>query len=143
MLLFVFDVGGQLPWGVETLVNAAALAVAGGVFLLWRFQARLIYMAYVPSGSRSVVARPDRFQMPDYEDASLVTPDGVRVRAYAIFNNNGKRAAAVDSSAAATAAPCTLLYLHANAGNMGHRLPIARALFVTLGCNVVLLSYRG
>lgn len=37
----------------------------------------------------------------------------------------------------------TLLYLHANAGNMGHRLPIARMLQNLLKCNVVMLSYRG
>lgn len=38
---------------------------------------------------------------------------------------------------------CTLLYLHANAGNMGHRLPIARVLWEKLNCNVFMLSYRG
>jgi hypothetical protein len=36
----------------------------------------------------------------------------------------------------------TLLYLHANAGNMGHRLPIANVLYNKLECNIFMLSYR-
>ncbi|GAC98285.1 hypothetical protein PHSY_005878 [Pseudozyma hubeiensis SY62] len=37
----------------------------------------------------------------------------------------------------------TVLFLHANAGNMGHRLPLAAVFFKRFGCNVVMLSYRG
>ncbi|CAO3650107.1 unnamed protein product [Mucor hiemalis] len=44
----------------------------------------------------------------------------------------------------------TILYFHvkttakiANAGNMGHRLPIAKILHNRFECNVVMLSYRG
>ncbi|KAJ3411446.1 hypothetical protein HDV05_002181 [Chytridiales sp. JEL 0842] len=37
----------------------------------------------------------------------------------------------------------TVLYLHANAGNMGHRLPIAYIFWKRMRCNVVMLSYRG
>jgi abhydrolase domain-containing protein 13 len=37
----------------------------------------------------------------------------------------------------------TLFYFHANAGNLGHRLPIAKVLQEILPCNVFLLSYRG
>ena len=32
---------------------------------------------------------------------------------------------------------------HGNAGNIGHRVPIARALQESLGCNVLMLEYRG
>lgn len=32
---------------------------------------------------------------------------------------------------------------HGNAGNIGHRVPIAKVLEETLGCNVMLLEYRG
>ncbi|KAI9324887.1 Alpha/Beta hydrolase protein [Zopfochytrium polystomum] len=164
MLFFLFDVGGKLPWGVETLLNITTLLVAGAGALLWRFQNRLIYMSSMPPGSRTVVARPDRAQMPDFEDATIRTPDGVRIRAYAVFTRVGggattaaaaagdgevegeeglrrRRAAKVGGGGAVS--PYTILYLHANAGNMGHRLPIARVLQVTLNCNIVLLSYRG
>lgn len=37
----------------------------------------------------------------------------------------------------------TVLLLHANAGNMGHRLPLAAVFFKRFGCNIVMLSYRG
>ena len=36
-----------------------------------------------------------------------------------------------------------MLMFHGNAGNIGHRLPIARVLATDLGCNVLMLQYRG
>ena len=32
---------------------------------------------------------------------------------------------------------------HGNAGNIGHRVPIARVLEENLGCNILMLEYRG
>lgn len=32
---------------------------------------------------------------------------------------------------------------HGNAGNIGHRVPIAKVLEENLGCNVLMLEYRG
>lgn len=32
---------------------------------------------------------------------------------------------------------------HGNAGNIGHRVPIAKILEENLGCNVLMLEYRG
>ena len=37
----------------------------------------------------------------------------------------------------------TILYLHGNAGNIGHRLLNAQGLYSSIGCNVALLEYRG
>lgn len=37
----------------------------------------------------------------------------------------------------------TILMFHGNAGNIGHRVPIAKVLVETLGCNVLMLEYRG
>lgn len=37
----------------------------------------------------------------------------------------------------------TVVIFHANAGNMGHRLPLAKVFWKQMGCNVFLLSYRG
>ncbi|KAI8842931.1 Alpha/Beta hydrolase protein [Chytridium lagenaria] len=143
MLLFVFDV--PLPWGMETLINTAAVIMAGGVFMLWKFQSNLIYMASLPHGSRTVVARPDQMRMPDFEDLTLTTPDGVKIRAYAI-RNSMSRNPEVDAAMEGMRgwiSNTTLLYLHANAGNMGHRLPIAHVFYHKLRCNVFMLSYRG
>lgn len=52
-------------------------------------------------------------RMPDYRDLTLETPDGVKIRAFLVPQSNASQRP-------------TLLYLHANAGNMGHRLPIGR-----------------
>jgi hypothetical protein len=37
----------------------------------------------------------------------------------------------------------TILMFHANAGNMGHRIPLAKAFWAKCGCNVFMISYRG
>lgn len=37
----------------------------------------------------------------------------------------------------------TLVYLHGNAGNMGHRLQNASGIFHTLQCNLLMVEYRG
>ncbi|KAG8986524.1 hypothetical protein FRB90_003951 [Tulasnella sp. 427] len=42
----------------------------------------------------------------------------------------------------ATSRP-TVLIFHANAGNLGHRLPLARLFYDQMRCNVFMLSYRG
>ena len=42
-----------------------------------------------------------------------------------------------------TASSPTVLYLHGNAGNIGHRLMNVKGFVQLLGCNVCLLEYRG
>ena len=37
----------------------------------------------------------------------------------------------------------TVVLFHANAGNVGHRVPIARKFNADYKCNVFMLSYRG
>jgi len=37
----------------------------------------------------------------------------------------------------------TILMFHGNAGNIGYRLPIAKILSEEMGCNVLMLQYRG
>ncbi|VEL43147.1 unnamed protein product [Protopolystoma xenopodis] len=37
----------------------------------------------------------------------------------------------------------TLLFLHGNAGNIGHRLTFCRILFETVKCNMLIIDYRG
>jgi hypothetical protein len=37
----------------------------------------------------------------------------------------------------------TVLIFHANAGNLGHRLPLVRIFYDKMRCNVMILSYRG
>ncbi|TPX43842.1 hypothetical protein SeMB42_g04563 [Synchytrium endobioticum] len=113
--------------------------------MLYKYQTALIYPANFPDGSRTVVWTPDKFNMPDYEDLTLSTADKVKIRAYLIKNKVDvhDRSRSTKSIGQDGLSPYTLLYLHANAGNMGHRLPFAYHLHRILKCNILLLSYRG
>ncbi|GAA6061067.1 hypothetical protein JCM10212_000110 [Sporobolomyces blumeae] len=115
---------------------AATVAVSiGGVGLgLYLAQTKLIYPSNMPAGSRAQVPTPDEFGMPSYDEVTLVTPDGVRIKAFVIlYDRDGCRPHERP----------TVLMLHANAGNVGHRLPLAKVFYERMRCNVVALSYRG
>lgn len=118
---------------VGVLLRLAAGTVALGAValgsLLYTQQRALIYCASLPEDSRIVVETPDLYDMP-YTEQTLETPDGERLRSYVMRQPKaGERP--------------TIIMFHANAGNMGHRLPIAAVFFRRLGCNVAMLSYRG
>ncbi|KAG0235096.1 hypothetical protein BGW42_005889 [Actinomortierella wolfii] len=121
-----------LPWYLSYSLAAAAVAVLSGGALLYHYQCEIIYPASFPEGSRTHVAKPSQFGLP-YEDLTLVTPDKVKIKAYLIKHPDDN---------IARKRP-TILYLHANAGNMGHRLSIADVFHRVFGCNVFMLSYRG
>lgn len=78
------------------------------------------------------VPKPSQYGMP-YVEETLTTKDGVKIRSYIIT---------LKDQEAAKKAP-TIIYHHANAGNMGHRLPIAQVFYEKFNANVVMLSYRG
>lgn len=94
----------------------------------------IIYPRNIPSGARTEagVPRPAQFNLTDYEDLRLPTPDGETLHAYLIKPPNKQHAE-----------PVTLLMFHGNAGNIGHRVPIARMLTNEIHCNVLMLEYRG
>ncbi|KAL1935240.1 hypothetical protein VTP01DRAFT_4380 [Rhizomucor pusillus] len=114
------------------LIYFGVLVTVGLSILLYVYQCDLLYPAFFPSGSRSVVARPSQYGLPDKEEI-LVTKDGVRIRSYVLIQHGDD--VAIQSP--------TLLCLHSHTGNMGHRLPIAQVFYKKLGYNVVMLSYRG
>ena len=115
------------------------LAVGAGLILLilllvYRFQTQIIYPSSLPPGSRTHVELPSAHGM-SYEDIALRSADDVRLTAYLIAASRESQAKDI-----------TLLYFHANAGNMGHRLPFIRKLRSVLtpfDPNIFLLSYRG
>ncbi|KAH8548183.1 Alpha/Beta hydrolase protein [Umbelopsis sp. PMI_123] len=109
------------------LFVAVSLAIA-----LYIFQCNLIYPASFPSGSRSVVIKPSQFGLP-YREVTITTKDNVPLHCYLLQQKDEQ---------VAKNSP-TVIYFHANAGNMGHRLPIAKIFFENFGCNVFMLSYRG
>ncbi|PVV01553.1 hypothetical protein BB560_004026 [Smittium megazygosporum] len=97
---------------------------------LFLLQRKLIYPSSFPQGSRHEVMLPSAYGLSRFENETLTTKDGVKIHIYLIKSNmlNCKN---------------TLLFFHANAGNMGHRLPIVKCLFDQLHCNILMLSYRG
>lgn len=76
--------------------------------------------------------RPSTFGISDYDDLRIPTPDGETLSAFFIRPSNKGLAKNV-----------TILMFHGNAGNIGHRVPIAKILEENSGCNVLMLEYRG
>ncbi|RAH68931.1 alpha/beta hydrolase [Aspergillus aculeatinus CBS 121060] len=86
----------------------------------------------VPVDARTNVPKPQQFGITDYEELHLPTPDGETL--HALFIRPTRKRIAQD---------LTVLMFHGNAGNIGHRIPIAKILQEILGCNVLMLEYRG
>ncbi|WBW72970.1 palmitoyl-(protein) hydrolase [Schizosaccharomyces osmophilus] len=115
-----------LKYGGAVSLSITVIALA----FLYRYQKSIIYPSSFPEGSRSTIATPKDFGI-DYEQISLKTRDKVSLDSYLMLQPKAPQSCP------------TLLYFHANAGNMGHRLPIARVFYSALGMNVFILSYRG
>ncbi|GAA5938554.1 alpha/beta hydrolase [Sporobolomyces koalae] len=118
-----------LKWVSATI----ALSLGGIGVGLYLGQNKLIYPSSIPSGSRENVPTPDQFGI-EYEDIDLTTPDGLKIKAFLMLYER--------EGVSARDRP-TVLLLHANAGNVGHRLPIAKVFHNRMRCNVLALSYRG
>jgi fermentation-respiration switch protein FrsA (DUF1100 family) len=105
-----------LGWGVAVY--------AGLALYLYVFQARYVYFPELPS--RQVDATPADIGLA-FEAVRLNTADGETLAGWFI---------------PAPAARGTLLYLHGNGGNIGHRLDQIEV-FHRLGLNVFIIDYRG
>jgi len=90
---------------------------------------QLAYPSNFPAGSRTDVPTPSEYGV-DYEDVYLSTPDGEKLHAFLMLQDSPR-----DKK--------TLFYCHANAGNMGHRVPLAAKFYRDFGWNVFIFSYRG
>lgn len=112
-----------MRWVVTLLRYALAVYVGFGIYL-YLFQSRQVYFPDLPS--REVDATPADLGLA-YEALKLTTADGETLEAWYLPATGGGR---------------TLLYLHGNGGNMGHRLD-AMAMFHSLGLNVLIFDYRG
>ncbi|KAI5196957.1 hypothetical protein AUEXF2481DRAFT_39627 [Aureobasidium subglaciale EXF-2481] len=121
-----------LLWGYLRIpfifASGLSLAISSGLFY---YQNELIYPRNIPPNARTDVPRPSQLGL-DAEELTLTTPDGEKLSAFLIKPGNASKAKNV-----------TLLMFHGNAGNIGHRLPIAEILANDLYCNVLMLQYRG
>lgn len=105
-----------LGWGAAVYVGLA--------LYLYVFQARYVYFPDLPS--RQVEATPADIGLA-FQALALRTADGEALAGWFI---------------PAPAARGTLLYLHGNGGNIGHRLDQIEV-FHRLGLNVLIIDYRG
>ena len=123
---------------VPQLVWVVLVGVAYYLGNLYVNQESVLYHPTVPGlPFRRPAANPPPYHSPAafglaFEDVALVARDGVRLHAWF-----------VRAPAGAPAPAPTLVFFHANAGNIGFRLPLAKALVVGLGCNMLMLEYRG
>lgn len=109
---------------LATLLGWGVAVYAGLALYLYAFQARHVYFPDLPS--REVEATPADLGLV-YESLKLQTADGDTLAAWFIPAPQPRG---------------TLLYLHGNGGNIGHRLdPIA--VFHQLGLNILIFDYRG
>ncbi|TGJ87866.1 hypothetical protein E0Z10_g963 [Xylaria hypoxylon] len=83
--------------------------------LLYFKQKTLIYPSHIPANARTEVPRPSQYGLKDFEELVIPTNDGEKLSAFYIRGPRRSRFA-----------NCTVLMFHGNAGNIGHRLPIAR-----------------
>ena len=101
------------------------LAVYAGLSLyLYAFQGRFVYFPDLPT--REIDATPKDAGL-SFEPLRIVTEDGETLDGWFVPTD---------------AARGTLLYLHGNGGNMGHRIDIIEV-FHRLGLNVLIFDYRG
>ncbi|QRV78612.1 alpha/beta hydrolase family protein [Ceratobasidium sp. AG-Ba] len=142
----------SVQWFAKTSASVVVGATTLGAGLLYYGQNSLIYPANVPEGSRTNVATPAEYGIP-YTDLTFTTPDKVKIRAYLLIQRrtllsadgsvgSGEIDAQGDDAEFARSRP-TVLFLHANAGNVGHRIPLAKVFYNKFRCNVLMLSYRG
>lgn len=115
--------GETVRW-LAALLGVGAAAYAGLALYLYAFQARYVYYPDLPT--RQVTATPADIGLA-FEAVRIETPDGETLAGWFV---------------PASKARGTLLYLHGNGGNIGHRLDRIEV-FHRLGLNVFIIDYRG
>lgn len=94
---------------------------------------------------------PALFEAKDYEDLRIPTPDGESLAALLFCGRpspKGGHSSPIsektpEKRSPPSMAPITVLMFHGNAGNIGHRIPLALELRRLCNVNVLMLEYRG
>lgn len=101
------------------------------IALLRCLEHNLVYYSNEPSSSRLFVELPSKYHLP-YE-AVYIRSGRTKIHAFFIPAPRENR----------PTHPSTILYLHGNAGNIGHRLPNSVQLHHICRVNILLVEYRG
>ncbi|TVY53580.1 Protein bem46, partial [Lachnellula suecica] len=127
---------------MTTIFSSAAsymrlpVLISSGIAAILSSLLALIYPSHVPNLARTEVPRPSQFGITDFEELMIPTPDGEKLSAFYIRGPSVKQTARASNNT-------TILMFHGNAGNIGHRVPIARMFVQRMGCSVFMLEYRG
>lgn len=110
---------------------ALFMVIFGITGVLYKAGDKLLYHPDQPPQSRVFVPSPAIFHLP-FENLFIKARDGTELHLFLI-----KQPQELFSRVP------TILFLHGNAGNIGHRLGNAKALYDEISCNIALLEYRG
>jgi len=121
----------------------------GGAFVyaLYKYQESLLFQPVimgfkVPEQNPAEYKNPGVRKMP-YEDIAFRTSDGERITAWFIPARTQSPDDDDEDRELARLKSPTMLYFHANAGNMGFRLQFLEQVFHRTQFNVFIISYRG
>ena len=132
-----------------------ALAPVALLSALYFKQGMLLYVPYMPPNSRGkdcyrvhwwTPAHP-RYQL-QYKDIWLTTADRLKIHAWLLTGPHPADSESTEDDSNTNSnreekSRPTLVYFHGNAGNLAMRLDNVQVLVSGLGCNVLLVSYRG
>eukprot|EP00927_Polykrikos_kofoidii_P050564 TRINITY_DN44458_c0_g1_i1.p1 TRINITY_DN44458_c0_g1~~TRINITY_DN44458_c0_g1_i1.p1 ORF type:complete len:330 (+),score=46.24 TRINITY_DN44458_c0_g1_i1:87-1076(+) len=130
----------------NTSAGVAVVLVLGVVALfaanLIMSQESMLYVPCVRPGMQTPSDNPEGFQSPadrglEYEDVNLRTADGVHIHAWFM------PVCSTDIGDASFQSAPTVLFCHANAGNMGLRVPNFAQMVEKLKVNILAIDYRG
>lgn len=94
------------------------------------------------------MSEPSDFGMTDWVLIDLKAPDQILTKAFVILADQTQFEGGINNKNKTSLVQWrrnrpTVLMLHANAGNVGHRLPLAKIFVQRCGFNVMAISYRG
>lgn len=123
------------PLDILSTVATITLGVTAVImFVAYKFkhlQDMMVYHPHSPEDSHTHCMQPQDVGLTRYEPITITTVDGIALKGFFMHPNDGG------------ASTFTLIYFHGNAGNVGHRMPIARILIESLRCSVLMMDYRG
>lgn len=132
----LFSAMSVVAWrSLQLMLGIGTLTLAG----LYFKQDSLLYFPEIGNMPRDPARNPRGYRSPadyklPYEDLRITCEDGVSIHAWLIFSLKN------DSSSSSTP---TIIFYHANAGNMGFRLPNAIQMLQRLEVNILMVEYRG
>lgn len=122
---------------------AAVGCIIGGMIVLFLVnlimrQESMLYVPCVMPGMQTPAGNPEGYRSPAekglvFEDVKLTTSDGLKIHAWFIQAGDREKS---------KTAP-TLVFCHANAGNIGLRLPNFAGIVEKLEANIFAFDYRG